>query len=69
MKGARLILPGCTGFFTPEPDAFGELSVIAVEHYKVKCLTSEGEIIFVPIREFEVLSWPTNGTLPDSEVS
>lgn len=69
MKGARLIIPGCTGFFTPEPDAFGELSVIAVEHYKVKCLTSAGEIIFVPIREFEVLSWPTDGSVQDDPMN
>lgn len=62
MKGARLIVPGCKGFFTPEPEAFGILTVEAIEHYKVKCVMPDGSPIWIPIREFEILEWPTNGS-------
>lgn len=60
MKGARFILPGCTGFQISNPDA-GELKVLGIQHYKVICRYIEdpsGLPIYLPMRDFEVLDYP-----------
>lgn len=57
MKGGRLITKGCTGFWTLYPDE-GELTVLDLHHYRVKCSNSQGETMWVPLREFELLDFP-----------
>jgi hypothetical protein len=61
MKGARLIVKGCTGFWTTYPDE-GELHVIDIQHYRVKCTNPKGETMWIPLREFEVLDFPKEST-------
>lgn len=60
MKGARFILPGCTGFRTSNPD-LGEFKVIGHHHYRVICtlIGSQDETpIYIPMRDFTVLDYP-----------
>ncbi len=60
MKGARLILPGCTGFHTRHPE-WGEFEVLDIEHYRVVCLSltrPSDPAVYIPLRDFEILSFP-----------
>lgn len=66
MKGARFILPGCTGFHTRHPE-WGEFRVIGHHHYKVTCLplNSQDETpVYIPMRDFEVLNYPKDEKNP-----
>jgi hypothetical protein len=61
MKGARFILPGCTGFHRLHPD-LGEFKVTRLQHYKVVCLPldlAQPQIeTYIPMRDFIVLNYP-----------
>lgn len=58
MKGARFVLPGCTGFHRNHPE-WGELEVQGMRHYSVICV-KEGEDLphYIPMRDFIVLDYP-----------
>lgn len=59
MKGARLIVPGCTGFDvtekSPEPTL---LHVLGHHHYRVWCATPDGCFLYIPFRNFILLNFP-----------
>lgn len=60
MKGARFILPGCTGFHVRHPE-WGELEVLGMQHYRVICKSMLNPLdlpIYIPMRDFEVLNYP-----------
>lgn len=62
MKGARFILPGCTGFRVSNPD-LGEFRVVRIQHYKAVCIPLGTDPMlapetFIPFRDFEVLDYP-----------
>lgn len=59
MKGSRLIVQGCTGFDITDPNPEPtELKVVGFRHYRVICLNPEGETLYIPLRNFEVLNFP-----------
>lgn len=65
MTYGRLIVQGCTGFdrkdSKPEPTL---LYVLGLHHYRVWCADPEGNFLYIPIRDFEVLDFPKNDETP-----
>ena len=66
MKGARFILPGCTGFNRRHPE-WGEFLVQRVRGYNVLCTKLDSEDLsthYIPMRDFEVLDFPKDENKP-----
>lgn len=66
MKGARLIVPGCTGFSRAHPGI--EYRVLDLQHYKVMCVPVDApadslDITYIPLRDFILLNYPRDEKL------